>query len=235
MNLILMWSRRRRRRRPTSPRCRHDQARVYAPRERAVAVPRRRRLRRAGRRLHARARRTVASTSTRKPPASRSSTHGYVLTTSARCGTRAWLVDWERHAPTSYGPRVVATGGCSCEESGLQWRNSGCIGSRVRFRRRRRHRCECESLRRRSRGPPATAASEKGRRRGGLPPNSSASKRGIGTRSRHGDRVTTSPRSGDSCCRRRRTATSGPGDPAGPREELGRLPPATASKTMRGV
>ena len=70
MNLILMWSRRRRRRRPTSPRCRHDQARVYAPREGAAAVPRRRRLRRAGRRLHARARRTVASTSTRKPPVS---------------------------------------------------------------------------------------------------------------------------------------------------------------------
>ena len=151
--LNLMWSRRWRRRRPTSPRCRrHDQARVYAPREGAAAVPRRRRLRRVGRRLQARARRTVASTSTRKAPASRSSTHGYVLTTSARCGTRALLVDWERHAPTSYGPRVVATGGCSCEESGLQWRNSGCIGSRVRFRRRRRHRRECESLRRRSRG-----------------------------------------------------------------------------------
>ena len=153
MSLNLTWSRRRRRRRPMSPRRRyHDQVRVYAPREGAAAVPRRRRLRRVGRRLQARARRTVASTSTRKAPASRSSTHGYVLTTSARCGTLALLVDWERHAPTSYGPRVVATGGCSCEESGLQWRNSGCIGSRVRFRRRRRHRRECESLRKRSRG-----------------------------------------------------------------------------------
>ena len=161
MNLILMWSRRWRRWRLTSPRRRrHDQARVYAVREGAAAIPRRRRLRRAGRRLRARARRTVASTSTRKPPASRSSTHGYVLTTSARCGTRAWLVDWERHAPTSYGPRVVATGGCSCEESGLQWRNSGCIGSRVRFRRRRRHRRERESLRRRRSRPSATSTSE---------------------------------------------------------------------------
>ena len=75
----------------------------------------------------------------------------------------------------------------------------------------------------------------KGRRRRGLPPNSAASKRGIGTRSPHGDRVTTSPRSGDSCCRRRRTATSGPGDPAGPRGELRRVSIATASKTRRGV
>ena len=90
MNLILMWSRRWRRWRPTSPwRRRCDHANVYAPREGAAAVSRRRRLRRAGRRLQARARRTVASTSTRKAPASRSSTHGYVLTTSARCGTRA--------------------------------------------------------------------------------------------------------------------------------------------------
>ena len=156
MDLILMWSRRWRRWRrwrPTSPwRHRCDQARVYAPREGAAAVSRRRRLRRVGRRLQARARRTVASTSTRKAPASRSSTHGYVLTTSARCGTRALLVDWERHAPTSYGPPVAAAGGCSCEEPGLQWRDSGCIGSRVRFRRRRRHRRECESLRSRRRG-----------------------------------------------------------------------------------
>ena len=115
MNLILTCSRRWRGWRPMSPRRRrHDQAGVYAPREGAVAVSRRRRLRGAGRRLQARARRTVASTSTRKPPASRSSTHGYVLTTSPRCGTRAWLVDWERHAPTSYGPSVAASGGCSC-------------------------------------------------------------------------------------------------------------------------
>ena len=71
MNLILMWSRRWRRRRPTSPwRRRCDQARVYAPREGAAAVSRLHRLRRAGRRLQARARRTLASTSTRKPPVS---------------------------------------------------------------------------------------------------------------------------------------------------------------------
>ena len=71
MNLILMWSRRWRRWRTTSPQCRrHDQARVYAVREGAAAIPRWRRLRGAGRRLQARARRTVASTSTRKPPVS---------------------------------------------------------------------------------------------------------------------------------------------------------------------
>ena len=161
MNLNLMWSRRWRRWRTTSPQCRrHDQARVYAPREGAAAVSRRRRLRRAGRRLQARARRTVASTSTRKPPASRSSTHGYILTTSARCGTRAWLVDWERHAPTSYGLPVAAAGGCSCEEPGLQWCDSGCIGSRVRFRRRRQRRCARDSLRRAPPRPWATATSE---------------------------------------------------------------------------
>ena len=148
MNLILMWSWRWRRRRPMSPRRRHhDQARLYAPREGAAAVSRRRRLRRAGRRLQARARRTVASTSTRKPPVSRSSTHGYVLTTSALCGTRAWLVVWERHAPKSYGLLVAVTGGCSCEEPGIQWRDSGCIGSRVRFRRLRLRRCVRDSLR----------------------------------------------------------------------------------------
>ena len=45
MSLNLTWSRRRRRRRPMSPRRRyHDQVRVYAPREGAAAVPRRRRL-----------------------------------------------------------------------------------------------------------------------------------------------------------------------------------------------
>ena len=74
MNLILMWSRRWRRWRrwrPTSPwRRRCDHARVYASREGAAAVSRRHRLRRADRRLQARARRTVASTSTRKPPVS---------------------------------------------------------------------------------------------------------------------------------------------------------------------
>ena len=161
MDLILTWSRRWRRWRLTSPRRRrHDQARVYAVREGAAAIPRRRRLRRAGRRLQARARRTVASTSTRKPPASRSSTHGYILTTSARCGTRAWLVDWERHAPTSYGLPVAAAGGCSCEEPGLQWCDSGCIGSRVRFRRRRQRRCARDSLRRAPPRPWATATSE---------------------------------------------------------------------------
>ena len=103
MNLILTCSRRWRRWRPMSPRRRrHDQAGVYAPREGAAAVSRRRRLRGAGRRLQARARRTMASTSTKKPPASSSSTHGYVLTTSARCRTRASLVVLERHAPASY-------------------------------------------------------------------------------------------------------------------------------------
>ena len=104
MNLILMWSRRWRRWRLMSPRRRrHDQARVYAPREGAAAVSRRRRLRRDGRRLQARARRTVASTSTREPPGAWSSTHGYVLTTSARCGTRALLVVLVRHAPGVVG------------------------------------------------------------------------------------------------------------------------------------
>ena len=105
MNLILMWSRRWRRWRrwrPTSPwRRRCDHARVYASREGAAAVSRWHRLRRASRRLQARARRTVASTSTRKAPASRSSTHGYVLTTSPRCGTRA------------YGDRVTSLRGAA--------------------------------------------------------------------------------------------------------------------------
>ena len=122
MSLNLTWSRRRRRRRPMSPRRRyHDQVRVYAPREGAAAVPRRRRLRRVGRRLQARARRTVASTSTRKAPASRSSTHGYVLTTSARCRTRASLVVLERHAPASYGPLLAATVVASGEELDPRW------------------------------------------------------------------------------------------------------------------